>query len=156
VQESASEAQALNGAGRECADLAVESFGEFELSCELDDSIASFGRREMVQAAEEEKIFAAGKAGIKTLVAPCVIAELAANGARSGDGVVASDIGVAGGGQEERGKYAKKSRFARAVCAEERERLPFADLKRNVLQSGKRRRFERLEERPPAGASGRE
>ncbi len=85
VQESASEAQALNGAGRERADLAIESFGEFELSGELDDSIASFGRREMVQAAEEEKIFAAGKAEIKTLVAPGVVAELAADGARSGD-----------------------------------------------------------------------
>ena len=75
VKEGASEGEALNSAGRKSADLAIERFGEFELSSELEDAIARSGSGEMIEASEEKKIFAGGEASVKALVGASVVAE---------------------------------------------------------------------------------
>src|SRR5882724_8293303 len=79
-KEGASEGEALNSAGRKSADLAIERFGELELSGELRDAIARGSSGKVIEAAEEEEVFACGEARIKALVGTGVITERAANG----------------------------------------------------------------------------
>jgi len=155
VKEGASEGEALNSAGRKSADLAIERFGEFELRGELRDAIARSGSGEMIEAAEEEEVFAGGEASIKALIGTGVVAERAANGTGRRDRIMASDGGVAGGGKKKRGEDAEESGFAGAVCAEERDGFAVTEFERDILKSGESRLFKGLEKGAPAGAGGR-
>ena len=155
VKEGASEGEALNRSGRKSADLAVERFGELELRGELRDAVARGGSREMIEAAEEEEIFAGGEARIKALVGAGVVTERAADGTGRRDRVMSRDDGMAGGGQKKRGEYAEESGFAGAVCAEECDGFTVAEFERDILKSGESGLFEWLEKGAPAGASGR-
>ncbi len=155
VKEGASEGEALNSAGRKSADLAIERFGEFELRGELRDAIARGGSREMIEAAEEEEIFAGGEARIKALVGTGVVTERAADGTGGRDRVMSRDGGMAGGGKKKRGEDAKESGFAGAVCAEERDGFTVAEFERDVLKSGESGLFKWLEKGAPTRAGGR-
>src|SRR6266436_1852307 len=108
MKEGASEGEALNRAGRKSADLAIERFGEFELRGELRDAIARGGSREMIEAAEEEEIFAGGEARIKALVGTGVVTERAADGTGRRDRVMSRDGGMAGGGKKKRGERSEE------------------------------------------------
>ena len=155
VQEGASEGEALNGAGRKSADLAIERLGEFELRGESRDAIARSGSGEMIEAAEEEEILAGGEARVKALVGTGMVTERAADGAGGRDGVMACDGGMAGGGKKKRGEDTKESGFAGAVCAEEREGFAVTEFERDILKSGESGLFKWLEKGAPAGAGGR-
>jgi len=155
VKEGASEGEALNSAGRKSADLAIKRFGEFELRGELRDAIARSGSGEMIEAAEEEEVFAGGEASIKALIGTGVVAERAANGTGRRDRIMASDGGVAGGGKKKRGEDAEESGFAGTVCAEERDGFAVTEFERDILKSGESRLFKGLEKGAPAGAGGR-
>jgi len=100
VKERASEGEALNRAGRKSADLAIERVGEFELRGELRDAIARGSSGEMIEAAEEEKIFAGSEAGVEALIGTGVVTERAADGTGRRDRVVSCDGGMAGGGKK--------------------------------------------------------
>lgn len=107
VQERASETKALDGAGRERTDLAVEGFGQFKLRSELSDAIAGGGTGKMVELTEEEKILAAGEPGIKAEVAARVVAEIATNFGGRLSSVVTGDAGAAAGGKKKCGENAE-------------------------------------------------
>jgi hypothetical protein len=149
VKQRASEAEALNGAGRKGAHLAIERFGEFELRSELSDAIAHGGCGKMIEAAEEEEIFASGEARVKALVRAGVVAERTANGARRSDGIMAGDGGGARGGEQERRKNTDERRFAGAVCAEKGDGFADVEFERDALQGGQRWSFERLQKSAP-------
>ncbi len=102
------------------------------------------------------QILAARQSGIEALVGASVVTQLAAHGARRRDRVMACDQGRTGRRQEQRRENTKERRFACAVCTEKGHRFTAAYLKRNILQSGKSRRFERLQESAPTRAGGRE
>ncbi len=155
VNEGASEGEALNRAGRKSADLAIERFGEFELCGELRDAIARGGSGEMIEATEEEEIFACGEARIKALVGAGVVTERAADGTGRRDRVMSRDGGMAGGGKKKRGEDAEESGFAGAVCAEERDGFAVAEFERDILKSGQSGLLKGLEKGAPASAGGR-
>ena len=155
VKEGASEGEALNGAGRKSADLAIERFGELELCGELRDAIAGGGLREMIEAAKEEEVFAGGEACVKALVGAGVVTERAADGTRRRDGVMSGDGGMAGGGKKKRGQDAEEGGFAGAVRAEERDGFTVAEFERDILKCGQSGLFKWLEKSPPAGAGRR-
>jgi len=154
MKEGASEGEALNGAGRKSADLAIERCGEFELRGELRYAIARDGSGEMIEAAEEEEVFAGGEARVKALVGTGVVTEGATDGTGRRDGVMSRDGGMAGGGKKKRGEDAEKSGFAGAVCAEERDGFAVAEFERDILKSGKSGLSKWLEKGAPAGAGG--
>jgi len=155
VKEGAGEGEALNCAGRKSADLAVERSGEFELPGELRDAIAGGGSGEMIEAAEEEEVFAGGEACVKALVRTGVVTERAADGTGRRDGVVSGDGGMAGGGKKKRGQDAEESGFAGAVCAEQSDGFAVAEFERDIYKSGESGLFKRLEKGTPAGAGRR-
>src|SRR5262245_29552759 len=118
MQEGASEAESLNGAGGERANLAIKDFGESEARRKLSDALADRAGGELIEPAKEEQVFAAGEAGVKTEVAAGVIAEIAADITRGPDDVVASDAGAAESRKEEGREDTKESGFAGAVGTE--------------------------------------
>src|SRR2546430_6783466 len=132
VKEGAGEGEALNRAGRKRADLAIERFGEFELRGELRDAIARGGSGEMIEAAEEEEIFACGEARVKALVGAGVVTERAANSTGRRDRMMSRDGGVAGAGKKKRGGDAEKSGFAGAACAAERDGFAASEVERDT------------------------
>jgi hypothetical protein len=97
MEESASQAEALNGTGRKRADLAIEEFAEDKLAGQLADALPSRGTGKAVELAEEKEILASGEARIETVIGAGVIAELAADVSRLREGVVASHARAAGG-----------------------------------------------------------
>jgi hypothetical protein len=109
----------------------------------------------MVKAAKESEVFAAGKSGVEADVAARVIAELAANGARIENGIVAGDLGAAGGGQQQRGENAEERGFTGAIRAKQGQGFAGTQFERNPCQSDDARFFERLEKSSPAAAGGR-
>ena len=121
MEERASEAEALHGAGGKGADLAGERFAEMELIGELGDSLGRGGARELIQLPEEEKILAGGQARVEAVVGACMIAELAAHCARLADSVMTGDTRVAASGHQESGENAKERGFASSVGAEKRQ-----------------------------------
>lgn len=60
MNQRAYQAQTLDGAGRERAYLPVEGFAEAKLFTQSSDALRDRAGREVVQAAEEFQIFAAG------------------------------------------------------------------------------------------------
>ena len=123
MEQGASKTQALHRSGRECAHLAVESFFQMELLREKSDALRGRGFRKMIKATEKAQIFAAGKPSVEADVAAGVIAELASNGARIENDIMSGDLRAAAGGKQERGENAEERGFARAVCAEQRQRF---------------------------------
>src|SRR5690349_19711399 len=99
----------------------------------------------MIEAAEEEEIFAGGQARVKALVGTGVVTERAADGTWSRHGVMAGDGGMAGGGKKKRGEDAEESGFAGAVCAEERDGFAVTQFERDILKSGASGLFKWLE-----------
>ena len=156
VHKRAGQTQALNRAGRECTHLAIQSGGQFELGGQLSDAIAGGRGRNVIKAAKEEKIFAAGEARVETKVASSVIAEIAADVARGLRGIVAADAGLAARGKKQSRKNTKKSGLAGAIGAKERDGFAFVDFEGDILQSGNGGFFERLKKGAPAGTRGRE
>ena len=150
VKQSASEAEALDGAGRKSAHLAIEEIYEFELRGEVRDATAGGGRGEMIEAAKEKEVFAGGKASVKALVRARMVAKGTANSARRRDGVMAGDGSGAGGGEKKRRENAEKGGLAGAVCAEQGDGFAGVKFERNVLEGGKRWLFEWLEKSTPA------
>jgi len=75
--------------------------------------------REVIEAAEEEQVFAPGQAGIEAVVRSGVVAEDAADGARFARSVVAGHGCGAAGWQKKRSQDAQKRGLAGAVGAEE-------------------------------------
>ena len=154
VKERASEGEALNRAGRKSADLAIERVGEFELRGELRDAIARGSSGEMIEAAEEEKIFAGSEAGVEALIGTGVVTERAADGTGRRDRVVSCDGGMAGGGKKKRGEDAEESGFAGAVCAEQCDGFAVEEFEGDIVKSGQSGLSKWLEKGAPAGAGG--
>ena len=145
MEQGADETQALDRAGGERTQLAVKSFFQMELLREKSDALRSRGFRKMIKAAEKAQIFAAGKPSVEADVAAGVIAELASNGARIENGIVPGDLRATAGGEKQRGENAEERGFARAVCAEQRQRFPGTHFERNPGESNNTGLFEWLE-----------
>ena len=126
-----------------------------ELLCEMGDAMRGRGIRKMVETAEEAEIFTAGKPSVEADVAAGVIAELAANGARIENGVVACDSRAPGGGQQQRGENADECGLPRAICAKQRQGFAGTQFERNPGKSDDARFLEGLEKSSPAAAGGR-
>ncbi len=154
MKQGASEAQALHRAGRERTHLAVKSFFQTKLLGEMSDAMSCGGFRKMVEAAEEAQVLAAGKAGVEADIAAGVITKLAANGGRIENGIVARDLRAAVGGEQQRGENAEERGFARAICAQQRQRFAGTHFEGNPGESDDAGLFEWLEEGTPAAASG--
>ncbi len=133
MQEGASEAESLNGAGGERAYLTIEGFGEFETRRKLSDALVDRAGGELIEPAKEEQVFAASEASVKTEVAAGVIAEIAADITRGLDDVVASDTSAAESRKEEGGEDTKESGLAGAVGTEKRNGFAFPNRKGNIL-----------------------
>jgi hypothetical protein len=123
---------------------------------EMGDALRGGGVRKMVEAAEEAQIFAAGKPGIEADVAASVIAELATNGTRIENGVVACNLRAAGGGQQQRCENAEERGLPRAICAKKRQGFAGTQIEGNTGEGRDARLLERLEKSSPAAAGGRE
>ena len=123
MEKGASKAQALHRSRRERTHLAVESFFQMEMLREKSGALCGGGFRKMIKATEEAQIFTARKPGVEANVATGMIADLAANGARLENGIVPGDLRAAAGGEKQRGENAEERGFARAVCAEQRQRF---------------------------------
>ena len=156
MEQSASQAETLNGAGRKRADLATEEFAKSELGGQRTDALPGHGRGKAIELAEEKEILASGEAGIEAVIGAGVIAELAADVPRMREGVVASDAGAAGGRKEQGGDNTQQRGLACAVGSEEGDGLAFADLQGHVRQRGNACFFKGLEESAPTAARGRE
>jgi len=154
VKKRASQAEALNRAGREGAHLAVESFRKMELRGKKHDALCGGCAGEMVESAEEAKIFAARQTRIEAEVAPCVITELAANGARVEHSIVPGDLRAALRGKKKCGENAQQRGFAGAICAKQSQRFAGAQFERDTGEGHDGRFFEWLEKRPPTAARG--
>src|SRR5580693_8762034 len=109
----------------------------------------------MIEAAKEAQVFAARKPGIETDVTAGVIAELAANGAGSENGIVACDLRVASGGEQQRGENAEERGFAGTICTQQRHRFAGRHFEGNPGEGDDRRLFERLQKGAPAAARRR-
>lgn len=125
-----------------------------ELLAEKRDALRGGRAGEMVEAAEEAKIFAARQARIETEVAPCMITELAANCARVEDSVVSGDLRPALRGKKKRGENAQKRGFAGSICAKQSQRFAGAQFERDTAESHDGRFFKGLEKRPPTATRG--
>ena len=113
----------------------------------------------MIELSEHHQIFAAGQPSVEAdvaagviaelasngYVAAGVIAELASNGARIEDGIVPGDLRPAAGGEKQRGENAEERGFARAVCAQQRQRFARTDVEGNPGESNDAGLFEWLE-----------
>ena len=108
----------------------------------------------MVEASEEAQVFAACQARIEAEVAPCVVTELAANGAGIANSIVARDLCAALRGQKERRKNAEQRGFACAICAEQGESFARPHFERKSGESHDRWFFEWLQKGTPAAARG--
>jgi len=108
MEEGASQAEALYGAGRKRADLTIEEFAEDKLVGECADALPSRGTGKAIQLAEEKEILASGEARIEAMIGAGVIAELAADVSRLPDSVVASHVSAAGGRKEQGGDNAQE------------------------------------------------
>lgn len=128
MHEGSSETETLDGAGRERADLAIEGFSEFELRGELSDAIARAAFGKMIELAEEEKILAAGEAGIKAEVAAGVVAEIAADFGGGLSGVVAGDGSAAACGEKKRGEDAEQGGFSGTIGPEQGDGFAWAQV----------------------------
>ena len=145
MEQGASKTQALHRSGRERTHLAVESFFQMELLREKSDALRGRGFRKMIKATEKAQIFVAGKPSVEADVAASVITELPANGAGSENGIVPRDLHAASGREQQRGENAEERGFARAVCAEQRQRFPGTHFERNPGESNNTGLFEWLE-----------
>jgi hypothetical protein len=116
-----------------------------ELLREKSDALSCCGFRKMIKATEKAQIFAAGKPSVEADVAAGVIAELASNGARIENGIVPGDLRPAAGGEKQRGENAEERGFARAVCAEQRQRFARTHFEGNSGESNDAGLFEWLE-----------
>jgi len=152
VQQGTGEAEALDGAGGEGADLAAERFFQMKLLRERFDAPRGGGSREVIQAAEEEKILPAAQARVKTVVCAGVIAQLAADGAGGFCGVMAGDARVALGGKQEGGEDFQQRGFACAVGAQQGHGFAIANLQGDSRESQGGGGFKGLQEGAPAAA----
>lgn len=80
VEKSAEQAETLDGAARQGADLAVKGFDDFELFGERGDAGLEDRVGEVIEAGKETKIFAGRKARVEAKVGPRVVAKMAAHG----------------------------------------------------------------------------
>lgn len=156
MEQGAQQAEALNSAGRECADLTIERFVHVKLFGKLGDAQACRLPGEMVEAAEKEQILAAGEASVEAVVGAGMITEQAPNRARFARGVVARDAGDSAGRQKQGGQNAQKRGFAGPIGADQGQRFAVADFKRDAREGHSCRFFERLHKSAPAAARGRE
>lgn len=156
MEESAGEAEALNGAGRKGADLAIEEFAKGELGGQRSDALSSHGKGKAIELAEEKEILASGEARIEAMIGAGVIAELAADVPRMRESVVAGDARAAGGGKEQGGDNAQERGLACTVGSEEGDGLAFADLQGHLRQGGDAGFFKGLKEGAPTAARWRE
>jgi hypothetical protein len=106
VEQDASQAETLNGAGGESAHLAIQGFADLELFREQGDTLGGRGIRKLIQSAKKMQILTARQARVKTMIGAGVVAKTAADFARLVDGIVSGDTRAAGGGNEECGKNA--------------------------------------------------
>lgn len=77
----------------------------------------------MIKASEKAQVLAPGEASVKARVAAGMVTELAANGARVENCVVARDLCAALGWQNERGENTQQGGFAGAIRAEQGQRF---------------------------------
>ena len=110
----------------------------------------------MIEAAEEAEVFAAGQPRVEAAVTAGVIAELAAYGAWVENGVVAGNSRMALSGQEQSGENAEERGFTGTVRAKQGQCFARANFERDSGEGDDARLFERLEQRAPAAAGGRE
>lgn len=153
VQKGAGQAETLNGSGGERAHLAIQGFRERELHGKLRDARRSLRRRQMIEPAEEEQIFASGEAGIETQIAAGVESETSPDRARLAPDVVTGKARGAVCGKEQRRQDAEQGGLARAIRAEQSNTFPWSGFQRNAGKSWDRRLFERLKQSAPAAAS---
>ena len=156
VKEGAEKAEALNGTGRQSANLTAERGGKSKSFRESRDSGVQIRVREVVQTAKETEIFASGETRIETEVRAGVIAEVAADFRGFACGIKTGDNCGAAGGQQQRGQDAEKRGFASAIGAEQSYGLALLDLESDAEQGRSSGRGKRLSKGAPATMNGRE
>jgi len=107
VEQCAEKAEALEGAGGKSANLAFECAAEFEAFCQFRYAGSEKRIGEVIQPAEEAKIFSTGQARIETEVGSGVVTKMAADGGRIPYGVKSGKQGRTARGDKERGEYAQ-------------------------------------------------
>lgn len=115
MQESAAEAQTLQGARRKCSDLPVKSFPEMKLFRQLRDALLCSGTRDLVQASEKFEVLSQGESRVEARVAASVVAELATYRAGVQHCIVSGDLRAAVGRKNQGSENAEKCGFASAV-----------------------------------------
>jgi len=118
MQQGASQAEPLGGAGGERANLLVQCVLQVEPFGELGDALLRFAACQVIELTKEEQILAAGEARIKSLIASGVITELAADDMGSVQGAVAGDESFAASRKQESCEDSQQRGFSGAVRTE--------------------------------------
>lgn len=105
----------------------------------------------MIEAAEEEEVFAAGQARVETKIASGVESEIAADRTRVAGNIVAGDFGGALCGKKQRRQDAEQRGFAGAIRAEQSNGFSLRGFQGHTRQGRYGELFEGLEQHPPAG-----
>jgi len=98
VEQRAKQAEALESAGGESTNLAVQGADEFEALCQLRYASSQNSIGEVVQSAKKTKVLAPGETRIETEVGPSVMTEMAADGCRVAHRVASGNEGRAARG----------------------------------------------------------
>jgi len=98
VEQRTQQAEALESAGGESPNLAVEAADEFEALCQLRYASSQDGIGEVVQSAKKTKVLTPGETRIETEVGSSVMTEMAADGCRVAHRVASGNEGSAARG----------------------------------------------------------
>ena len=150
MEKRADQAEALDGAGRKRARLAVERFAQAEPFAQGFDASGDNSIGEMVQAAKEAEILAAREPRAEALVASGVVADLPPDGRGFARRIVPGERSGAACRQQQRGQDAKQGRFAGSIGPEQSHRLALSDFEENAAQCGRSGRAKRLKISAPA------
>ena len=123
MKQCAEQAESLDRAGGKRARLAVQSAAQSEPFAQGFDAAGAEFIGEVVQAAKELQILAAGEPRIEAEIASCVVPDLASHGCWFARGVVPGQRSGATRWQEQRGQNAKQRRFAGSIGTEQSDRL---------------------------------
>jgi len=155
MQKGTEEAEALDGAGRERAKLAVKGRAQLELLRENGNAGFQEGVLKMIQTAKKAQIFPASEAGIETAVAAGVIAQITADGTGVTDCIMTGKNGGAARGEKQSCKYPEQCGFAGTIGSKERHRFAFVYFEGDTTKGGRGGGSKGLQEGAPTAVGWR-
>ena len=131
MQQGARKAQALHGARRKRANLAVKRAFDTQLRGKAVNPGEAIAPGEKIELPEKEKVLAARQPGEETEVATGMVPNFAPSRTGIANRIVPRNTRGASRRQQERGENAQKGGFARAICAEQSYRFALLDVERD-------------------------